>query len=79
MLEPEQVIDRLELGLQILEPRLVLALDLLEKFVELSLRSLELLVEQLDPLLQLGTDVTHGWSPAGWSRFCKRQARQPVP
>ena len=49
----------LELGLQVLEPRIVLASDLIDEFVELSFMGVDLLFKQSGPVLQVPANITH--------------------
>ena len=48
-LKLHQPVHRLELGLQVLEPRIMLALELIDEFVELSLMGVDLLFKQSRP------------------------------
>ncbi len=58
-LELHQPGHRLELGLEVLEPRIVLPLKLVDQFVELSLVGIDLLFKQSRPVLQVPANITH--------------------
>ena len=58
-LKIHEPVYRFELGLQILEPRIVFAFELLDQRVVLCLMSVDLFLEQVGAVLQVSPNVTH--------------------
>jgi hypothetical protein len=58
-LELHQPVHRLELGPEILEPRVMLVLQLLDELVELRFLGIDLLFQESGPVLQVPANITH--------------------
>jgi hypothetical protein len=58
-LELHEPVHRLELGPEILEPRVMLVLQLLDQLVELRFLGIDLLFQESGPVLQVPANVTH--------------------
>lgn len=59
LLDPEEHVDRLKLGAQILDFALMIALELVENRFELSLSGLDVLANDGGPLLQVAANIAH--------------------
>jgi hypothetical protein len=62
-LDIHQPVHSIELGLQILEARVVLALQLIDQLVELRLMGVDLFLEQRRSVLQVPANITHRMPP----------------
>jgi hypothetical protein len=67
-----------QFGLRLFKPTLMFQLELLDKLLELILRSTNLLLDQIRTVLQVDTDVTHGFSPSN-SRAVHSAVRLTAP